>query len=124
MKCTALALAGAFLSLTLRKRAEEFSVLIGIAVLTMMGVLTLELLKPVMTFAEALQDRAKLSRGLMAPVIKTLAVGLLTRLGTGICEDAGEKALGQALSLAGGAAAFYCLLPLLQGVLDLLDRMI
>lgn len=124
IKCAALAVAGAIAALTVRRDGGTFAVLIGIAVLTMMGVLILELLKPVTAFAENLRDTAGIGRGLFEPVVKTVAIGFLTEMGKGICEDAGEKTIGSALELSGAAAAFYVLLPLMQSVLDLMEEIL
>ncbi len=122
MKAAALAVTASLLALTVRKHSAEFAALAGIAAALMIGVLTLELLSPVLDFAEALRDRAELSDGLLAPVLKTLAIGLVTEFGANLCEDAGEKAVASALKLCGGAAAFYAILPLLRSVLDLLEQ--
>ena len=122
VKCAALAVTGALLAVTLRRSDGAFSALLGIAVLAGIGVMGLELLHPVMTFAESLQSRAGLSGALVTPVLRTLAIGLLTKIGGSICRDAGESALADGLQLAGTAASFYVMLPLMQAVLDLLDN--
>ena len=75
-------------------------------------------------FAEDLRDTAKLGEGVVAPVMKTLAIGFVTETGKNLCEDAGEKTLGSVLQLAGGLGAFYVLLPLMGSVLDLLEEML
>ena len=124
MKGAALAVTGALLALTVKRHSGEFGALVSIAAALMIGVLTLELMRPVMTFAQSVRDKAGLSGGLFSPVIKTLAIGLVTEFGANLCEDAGEKAVASALRLCGGAAAFYALLPLLQSVLDLLDQIL
>lgn len=124
MKCAGLAVAGAVLSLVVRKQSGEFAVLVTLAALLMISVLALELMKPVLTFAQSLESQAQLGSELLSPVLKTLAIGFITETGKNICEDAGEKALGGALQFAGGVAAFYVMLPLLQSVLDLLENLL
>ncbi len=124
IKCAGLAVAGAILTLVVRKQSSEFAALVSLAVVLMISVLALQLLKPVLAFAQSLQDSAQLGEGVMAPVIKTLAIGFLTETGKNICEDAGEKTIGGVLQFAGGIAAFYVMLPLLQSVLDLLNQIL
>ena len=60
----------------------------------------------------------------LSPVLKTLAIGFLTETGKNICEDAGEKTIGGVLQFCGSVASFYVMLPLLQSVLDLLERIL
>lgn len=124
LKCVCLCIAGALVSLVVRRNSQEFAALIGIGVILMTGVFVLQLLDPVMTFAQSLQEKAKLSRGVYIPVLKTLAIGLIGEIGKNICEDAGEKAIGGVLQLSSGIAAFYVMLPLLQSLLDLLDQIL
>ena len=124
MKCVCLCIAGALAALVVRRNSQEFAALIGIAVISITGVLLLELLDPVLTFAQSLQEKAKLSRGVYLPVLKTLAISLIGETGKNICEDAGEKTIGGVLQLSSGIAAFYVMLPLLQSLLDLLDQIL
>lgn len=124
MKCAGLAVTGAILTLVVRKQSGEFAALVSLAVVLMLGVLALELMKPVLVFARSLQEKAQIGEGVMAPVVKTLAIGFLTETGKNICEDAGEKTIGGVLQLSGGIAAFYVMLPLLQSVLDLLAQIL
>jgi stage III sporulation protein AD len=123
-KCAALAVAGALAAMLVRRDSAAFASLVGIAALAAMGVLALELMRPVMAFAESLRERAGLSRGLVAPVVKTMAIGFLSETGGSICEDAGEKTMAGALKLSCGIAAFYVLLPLMQSVLDLMEGLL
>lgn len=123
MKCAGLAAAGAILALTVRRENGAYGALVAMAVVLAITLLTLELMKPVLTFARSLQRQAGLSQGVTAPVIKCLAIGFLTEIGKNVCEDAGEKTIGGVLQLAGGIAGFYVMLPLLQSVLDLMAKL-
>lgn len=124
VKCAGLAVAGSILALVVRKQSGEFAALISIAVVLMVSILALELMSPVLTFARSLQDKAQLGEGVVSPVLKTLAIGFLTETGKNICEDAGEKTIGGVLQFCGSVTSFYVMLPLLQSVLDLLDRIL
>lgn len=121
MKCAGIAVAGAVLALTVRNMSGQFAALVALAAVVAVSVLALEFLKPVLAFAETLQDTAKLGQGVISPVMKTLAIGFVTETGKNLCEDAGEKTLGGVLQIAGGLGAFYVMLPLMQSVLELLE---
>lgn len=124
LKCAGIAVAGAVLSLIVRKQSGEFGALVGLLAVVLVTLLALEFMQPVLAFAEDLRDTAKLGEGVVAPVMKTLAIGFVTETGKNLCEDAGEKTLGSVLQLAGGLGAFYVLLPLMGSVLDLLEEML
>ena len=124
LKCAGIAVMGAILALVTKKHSGEFAVLLTISVVLIITTLALGILKPVLGFVESLQDTAELGDGMVGPVIRTLAIGFLTETGKNICEEAGEKTVGSVLSLAGSIGALYVLLPLLQGVLDLLESLL
>ena len=124
LKCAGIAVAGAVLSLIVRKQSGEFGALVGLLAVVLVTLLALEFLQPVLAFAEDLRDTAELGEGVVAPVMKTLAIGFVTETGKNLCDDAGEKTLGSVLQLAGGLGAFYVLLPLMGSVLELLEEML
>lgn len=124
MKCVGLGVLGAILGLLTRKNSGEFGVLISIGVVVLMTVAVLGLIKPVLEFVYALKERAELGNGMVAPVMKTLAIGYLTQTGKNICEEAGEKTVAGVISLSGSVAAVYVLLPLMESVLRLMEQML
>ena len=124
LRCVGIAVIGAVLVLITKRQGGEFAVLLSVAVVLILTTLVLGLLKPVLSFVETLGDAAELGSGFISPVIKTLAIGFLTETGKNICEEAGEKTVAGVLGLAGSVGALYVLLPLMQGVLDLLETLI
>lgn len=124
LKCAGIAVVGAILALTTRKYSGEFAVLVTLAVIVILTTVLLGLLKPVLGFLERLQDRAELGDGMIMPVLRTLAIGFMTQTGKTICDEAGEKTVGQVLSTAGAIASIYVLLPLMESVLSLLEQML
>lgn len=123
-RCAGVAVVGALLSLVTKKHSGEFGVLLTISVVLVLFTMVLGLVQPLLSFVRSLQETAELGEGLMGPVIKTLAMGILTETGKGIAEEAGEKTVGSVLALAGSIGGLYVLLPLLQGMLDLLETLL
>lgn len=124
MRCAAVAVLGAILSLVVRQKSGEFAALVTIGAVLALIFFGMEFLKPVLQFADTLKRTARLQEGAVGPVMKTLAIGFVTETGKNICEDAGEKTVAGALQMAGGIGAFYVLLPLLGSVLELLEQML
>jgi stage III sporulation protein AD len=122
LKCAGVAVIGAVLGLLTRK--SEFGILVSIGAFVLLLTMALTLFRPILTFVDKLQETAELGEGMVSPVMKTLAIGFLTETGKSICEDAGEKTIGNALSMAGGIGGLYVLLPLLESVLELLETLL
>lgn len=122
LKCAGVAVLGTILTMLTKK--QEFSILSSMGTIVLILGLALTLLRPVLTFLDTLRDTAGLGSGTTGPVLKALAIGLLTSIGANLCEDAGEKTIGEALKMAGGIAAVYVLLPLMESLLQLLEKML
>ncbi len=123
-QCCGVAVVGALLAMTTKKHSGEFGALASLVVVLILLTAALGVIKPVLGFMERIGRQAELGEGLISPVLRTLAIGFLTETGKTLCEEAGEKSLGQTLSLVGGGASILVLLPLMEQVLTLLEQML
>jgi hypothetical protein len=89
-----------------------------------LGVAALGLLSPILSWVDRIQQQAGLGEDILGPVLKTMCIGVVTELGTGVCQDVGESALGKSLELVGSLGALYVLLPLLEGLLELVEGLL
>ena len=78
------------------------------------------LLEELMTFLRTLSERGGISHRLLTPLYKTVGIALVVKVGSELCRDAGESALGSVVETAGAVCALLVALPLLRTVLDLL----
>lgn len=124
IKCAAVAMVGAILSLVTKKQVPALGTLVSLAVVLILCSTVMGFLKPVMGFADSLRSFAGLEHTLLLPVIKALGIGFLTEMGKNICTDAGESAIAGVLGMAGGVAGVYVMLPLMEGVLELMERLL
>ena len=115
---------GSVLSLVIKKNSPEMSLLLALAVALLVVGLGLELIRAVLDFARVLQDAAGLSPALIGPVMKTVGIGILTRLAADICKDAGQAAIASTVELAGTVAALYIALPLMQTVFQMIGGLL
>ena len=73
-------------------------------------------------------DRARTLSGLgnvyFLPVLKCVAIGIVTRAASDLCRDGGQLAMAGAVEFGGAAAALCVSLPLLQTLLDLLEALL
>lgn len=124
LQAAALAMIGSILAIVLRKQTKELSILLVIACSAAILALGAWFLEPILDFVSRLRLMGELDDGMVAILLKTAGVGLITELACAVCEDAGEATLGKMARVCGSAAALYLALPLLTAVLDMLQAML
>lgn len=124
MKCAGVAIVGAILCLVTKKQVPGLGTAVSLAVVLVLCSAVVGFLKPVLNFAESLRSFAGLGNTVLLPVIKALGIGILTEMGKNICTDAGESAIAGALGMAGSVAGVYVMLPLMEGVIELMEKLI
>ena len=117
------AVAAALAALTIRRQNEDLALLLGVAGCCMGGLLTLELLSPVLEQVRRLFSRTGLDEALLSPLLKCVGVALLSQLASAICLDAGQSALAKTVELGGAVLALTLSLPLISAVLSLLEQL-
>ncbi len=118
-----LAILSALLALVLKRDNAVLGTLLSVACCVMLGILVLQVLKPVVEFLRSLQQTASLNANLMQPLMKTLGIGILTQVAAAVCQDAGQSSMAKMVELCGSIVALYLSLPLLTAVLQLLNQM-
>ncbi len=123
-KIAAFGVVAAFSALVIRKQAPELAVvlvLLGGAMIMGRAIYTMSGVRAMM---DTLQETAGLSPAVVAPVLKTVGVGLLSRFAAEMCKDAGEGGLAAFIETAGCAAALFLALPLMGTVLDMITGLL
>lgn len=90
VQIAAVCLAAAILGAVLRQHSPETAAVLGLAVCAVVGVLLLRGLAEVLDMLEELAAAGGLPEGLFTPLVKTLGIALVSRLGGEICRDAGQ----------------------------------
>lgn len=127
LQIAAVCLVGAVLAAVLRQRSPEAALLLGLAVCAVVGALLLRGLADVLDMLDMLEDLAAaggLPPELLAPLVKTLGIALVSRLGTEICRDAGQGAMAAVLETAGAFGAVLVSLPLVRAAWELLRSLV
>lgn len=123
LQIAAVCLVGAVLAAVLRQRSPE-AALLGLAVCAVVGALLLRGLADVLDMLEDLAAAGGLPPELLAPLVKTLGIALVSRLGTEICRDAGQGAMAAVLETAGAFGAVLVSLPLVRAAWELLRSLV
>lgn len=120
----AVAVAGTICAAVVKKQAPDVALVVTLCAVTLILVTAVEVLEPVRELMDALGERAGLSAAVLAPVIKTVGIALLTRVCAELCRDANESGIAAAVEIAGGGCALLVCLPLFQAVLELILELV
>ena len=81
-------------------------------------------LEEVTDFLRELLDWGGLSAELFTPLLKTVAIALVSRTGGALCRDAGEGAMAGLVEIAGAFAALLVSLPLFRAAWQMLEGLL
>ncbi len=123
-KLTAVGVTAVVLSAVLKKNTPELALLLVLAAGVWMLVLVANGLGAVVALMEELADQAGLSETLLEPVVKTVALSILTRLTAEICRSAGEGGVAAFVETAGTVLALLAALPLVRAVAQLMGELL
>ena len=119
-RLAALGIAAALCALVLRRRepAKATLLILGAGLLLLREASAA--LASIRGFADSLSRTAGLESAIWKPVWQTVGIGLVTRLSSAVCKDAGEGGIAAFLETAGATLALLAALPLAQALLDIL----
>jgi stage III sporulation protein AD len=110
------------LGISLSKQGKDISLVLTMVVCCMVLMAATAYLKPVMEFIQRLQTIGNLDDGYGQILLKSVGIGLVTEIAILICNDSGNSALGKSLQIAGIILVLFLSLPLMESLLELLER--
>ena len=124
LKAIAGVLTAVILWLSVNKDNKGASVLLTLAVCTMVLSLTAVFLQPIIDFIHKIQSIGELDEELLSVVLKVVGIGLLTEVSIMICKDAGNETMGKSLQILSSAVVIWMSLPVFERLLALLDNIL
>ena len=124
MRVAAVCLVGAVLAVLLKKNSTELAILLSIAAIVVVSLLLNSTIGQIVDFIRSMIRGADLLPDLFRPLLKVVAIALVSRVGGDLCRDAGEGALGSVLEMAGSLGAVLVSLPLFAAVWDILQTLL
>ncbi len=123
-KASALALLSAVVSLLLKKQNPEAALMLS--VLTAVGILiaSMGLLNGLQELREQIRKILGGSEVLIAPIMKCLAIAIVTRIAAELCKDSAQNATAAAVEIAGTVCAVSTVMPLLMSVLKMIGGLV
>ena len=110
IKIAAAAVAGTVLGLVIKKNSPEMALMLTVSLALIALYLAFDTIKGVTDFVRSLADAANISPAVMAIVLKTIGVSIVTKLSADVCRDAGQSSVASGIELAGAftACTFPC----------------
>ena len=118
VRLAAAAVAAALCAVVVKQHAREVGAVLALAAGALLLGAALGAIEEVRAMADELGELIGLSPAVLAPVLKTVGIAILTRIAAELCRDAGEGGMAAAAETAGAAAAVLTALPLLRAVLS------
>lgn len=118
VRLAAAAVAAALCAVVVKQHAREVGAVLALAAGALLLGAALGAIEEVRALADELGELIGLSPAVLAPVLKTVGIAILTRIAAELCRDAGEGGIAATAETAGAAAAVLTALPLLRAVLS------
>ena len=122
LRFTSVTLIGLILALVLGKQSKELGLLLTMGVCALVSIGALAFLEPVTELLRELRNLGELDGQALTILIKCAGIAMLSELACILCTDAGEGAMGKALSLLSSGAMLWLSLPLLRQLLELIGE--
>lgn len=106
------------------KQGKEFSIGLSLIACCLALMLIVSYLDPVFDLIARLERLAGIQQEWISVMLKAVGIGVIVEIGSLICEDAGNAALGKTLQIAGAIVILWLSVPLMSGLIDLLERML
>ena len=123
-KIAALAVAAALCALVVRQNAREIGLVLALLAGALILGQALGAVEAIWELLEELGERAGLSPAVLDPVVKTVGIGILTKISAEVCRDAKESGIAAFVETGGAALWLYVALPLIRAVLDTVSELL
>ena len=124
VKAAALALTAALIGIVLRRTNPEMTLVLSICTVVLIMGAALGFAKSFTELAQTVQRIFGVSETLIKPVLKCVAVAIITKMTSDLCKDSSQAAAASAVELAGTVCALCIIMPLLMSMLTAIGGMI
>lgn len=123
-KAAAVSLMAAVVGLIIRRYNPEISVLLSSCTVVMIGIAAMSFAVELKTFVKSVKTIVGTSDVLIAPILKCVAIAIVTKLTAELCKDSSQSASAAAVELAGTVCAMSVAMPLIMSVLKMIGGMV
>lgn len=119
LKLAAVAIVATICAVVVKKNVQELGLVLALAAGVLILSQALGAIESIRDLMETLADTAGLAPAILAPVIKTVGIAIVTHVSAEVCRDAKEGGIAAFLETGGAACALLVALPLMRSVLDM-----
>ena len=124
LKAVAGVLTAVILWICVNKENKGISVMLTLAVCTMIVSVSAVFLQPIIDFIYEIQSIGQLDSSLLVVTLKVVGIGLLTEIAMMICKDAGNETMGKSLQILSSAMVIWMSIPVFEQLISLLDTIL
>lgn len=124
IKAAAAALTAGLVGLLIKRSNPELSLALSACTVALILIGAMGFAKGILELSEAVKTIAGGSAKFISPVLKCVAVAIVTKLASELCREASQSAAASAVELAGTLCAFSVALPLIMSMLKMIGGMV
>ena len=124
LQASAGVLAATVLWIILSKQGKEYALLLSLGACSLVLIVVFQFFQPVVELLRQLQNLGRLQPQWLSVMLKALGIGLVVEMGSLICTDAGNAALGKTMQILGAVAVLWLCIPLINSLVELLQQIL
>lgn len=124
LQASAGVLAATVLWIILSKQGKEYALLLSLGACSLVLIVVFQFFQPVVELLRQLQNLGQLQPQWLNVMLKALGIGLVVEMGSLICADAGNAALGKTMQILGAVAVLWLCIPLINSLVELLQQIL
>ena len=115
---------GAVLAVFIKNTSPDIGLMVSLAVCAVILGALLPALLDVAEVLRQMMEWSGLSEDVFSPLLKTLGITLVCRVGGDLCRDAGQSAMASIVEISGSLGAVLVSVPLIRAVWQMLQSLI
>ncbi|MFB0919668.1 MAG: stage III sporulation AC/AD family protein [Oscillospiraceae bacterium] len=123
IKAVVIGLAGAVLTLIIKKTNPELSTLLTLTVCMVIVGMSMKIFSSITEVLNLVELESGFSSTYTAPILKCVGIGITARMGSDICKDSGQEAVASGVEICGAVCALYVSLPLIKTMLRMIGEL-
>ena len=123
IKAVVIGVAGAVLTLIIKKTNPELSTLLTLTVCMVIVGMSMKIFSSITEVLDLVQLESGFSSAYTAPILKCVGIGITARMGSDICKDSGQEAVASGVEICGAVCALYVSLPLIKTMLRMIGEL-
>lgn len=124
IKICLIGLTAAVLAVTVKQYKPEIAILISVSAAIIILFIAADYLTQAVAVFTSLSEKTGVDGGLLSSVLKIIGIGYITEFSAGICEDSGNKSIGDKILFGGKVIILIAAMPVLTAVIDIVSELL